>query len=309
MPLNSEQQSNSGKLLVNRYLRAVRYPGFVGARVQAGALRPSHEAGVGDCALLDFSTGLFAVADGSDRDPSASRRFMIMFARMVKSIVHPLALASASASAGRSRTASETSDIKKALSEESERLLCSLPFGTGCTFTGILLLKTAGEITSIVMHTGDSLLISCDISNSEACQFTQDNFWLVGRSRRFFQIETLPVRGSTRLLLATDGLRGLPFPAGSAGADMNKFILDLFKNCSPDEIPDNILNQAGPPAAGRDDTLIISLNPSAFAYLPQCLMLGGTGIHEEKLYREERDRGSLDDEYAPVRSSGETLTI
>ncbi len=88
-----------------------------------------------------------------------------------------------------------------------------------------------------------------------------------------------------------------------------KFILGLFESCSPDEIPDRIFDYAGPPTPGRDDASVIAINPSALVYLPQCLILGGTGIHEEKVFQEERARGSLADRYAPVPSSDECLTI
>ena len=286
------------QLLVNRSLRSVRYPGFIGGRVQGGLTAAPREAGVGDCALFDFTHGVFAVADGSDRDPSASRRFMAMFSRMLKYSVHP--------PAGRALSDSEVSDMVKTLTAETEKLLCSMTFGTGCTFTGVLLLRTVEGMAAIVMHTGDSLLISCDLGACHACQLTVDNFWMVGRSQRFFQIETLPVTDSTRLLLATDGLSAIPFPP-EAGRD--KFILGLFESCSPDEIPDRIFDYAGPPAPGRDDASVIAINPSALVYLPQCLILGGTGIYEEKVFQEERARGSLADRYAPVPSSDECLTI
>ena len=77
----------------------------------------------------------------------------------------------------------------------------------------------------------------------------------------------------------------------------------------PDEVPDRILGNAGPPSAGRDDASVIAVNPSALVYLPQCLILGGTGVYEERLFQEERARGTLADQYSPVRSSDDDLTI
>lgn len=290
--------SHQAQPLLNRYRRALRFPGFVGGRILGGYSSSALQAGVGDCALFDFSSGLFAVADGSDRDPAASRHFMATFSRTIRQLLRN--------SAETILSAREVSNIKEALSAESERLLCSMPFGTGCTFTGVLLLRTPEGISAILMHTGDSLLISCDLQASRACQSTVDNFWLVGRSQRFFQIEIIPVSDSTRLLLATDGLSGIPFPAGTT---RDGFILSLFETCSPDEVPDRILGNAGPPAAGRDDASVIAVNPSALEYLPQLLILGGTGIYEERLFEEERARGSLADRYAPVPSSDENLTM
>ena len=289
---------HQGQLLLNRYRRALRFPGFVGGRILGGYGSSSLQAGVGDCALFDFSSGLFAVADGSDRNPSASRHFLAMFSKTIKQLLHD--------PAGTTRSAREVSNIKETLSAESEKLLCSMPFGTGCTFTGVLLLRTPEGIGAILMHTGDSLLITCDLHTSRACQSTVDNFWLVGRSQRFFQIEIIEVSDSTRLLLATDGLSGIPFPAGTT---REGFILSLFETCSPDEVPDRILGNAGPPSVGRDDASVIAVNPSALVYLPRHLILGGTGIYEERIYQEERARGILDDQYAPVQTSDEAITL
>jgi hypothetical protein len=288
----------SGSLLLNRSLRAVRYPGFVGGRILGGYSSSSLQGGVGDCVLFDFADGLFAVSDGSDRNPADSRHFMVMFSRMLKQSVH--------APAGTIHSAADISDIRECLAAESEKLLCSMPFRTGCTFTGVLLLRTVDGMNAVVMHTGDSLIITCDISDSSACQLTVDNFWLVGRAQRFFQVETLPVSDSTRFVLATDGVSGIPLP-GRAGRE--EFLLRLFKNWGPEEIPDRILGNAGPPSPGRDDASLIAINPSALVYLPQLLILGGTGIYEEKLFQEERGRGLLIDQYIPVPSSDEILTI
>lgn len=288
------------QLLLNRHRRAVRFPGFLGGRISGGngSSKLQVQGGVGDCALFDFTSGLFAVSDGSDRDPSASRHFMLMFSKILKQLMR--------APAGTIFSSAEISAIKEILAAESERLLCSMPFGAGCTFTGVLLLRMAEGVASIVMHTGDSLLINCDLSNSEACQFTRDNFWLVGRSQRFFQIEMLPVSCSTRLVLATDGLRGLSFPAAP---DRDKYFIDLLKKYGPEEIPDMILIDDGPPAPGRDDASLIVINPFALVYLPHCVMLGGTDLHEESLFKEERSRGVMADKYAPVSSSDKFLTV
>ena len=290
--------NRQAQLVLNTCLRAVRFPGFVGGRILGGYGSSTPQGGVGDSALFDFTSGFFAVSDGSDRDPSASRQFMVVFSRMLKQLVR--------APAGTILSAAEISGMKEVLAAESERLLCSKPFGTGCTFTGVLLLRGPGGISAIVMHTGDSLLITCDVGTSRTRQFTIDNFWLVGRSQRFFQIEVLPVEDSTRFLLATDGLNGIPFPAETA---RESFILSLFETYGPDEVPDLILGNASSPSSGRDDASVIAINPSALAYYPQRLILGGTGIHEEKIFQEERARGLLADQYAPISASDEDLTI
>jgi hypothetical protein len=44
---------------------------------------------MGDCLLVDLSWGVFAVADGSERNPSASRTFMEMFSAMLARTIDP----------------------------------------------------------------------------------------------------------------------------------------------------------------------------------------------------------------------------
>jgi len=69
---------------LRRGVRALRAPGFAGARAVAGL----HKTGgfFGDAALLDFATGFFAVSDSPDLNPSASRRIMDRFAAMLGTV-------------------------------------------------------------------------------------------------------------------------------------------------------------------------------------------------------------------------------
>jgi hypothetical protein len=253
----------------------------------------NRQAGVGDCALLDFSKSLFAVADASDRNPSASRDFIVLFAQMMEE--------KALLSAHRTYSAAEVSVLKERLTVESEKLLASLPFRDGCTFTAVLLLQTADGMAAIVIHTGDSLLISFDLDAHTACQITSNNFWMVGRSQRFFQIDNLPICSTTRLLLATDGISDISVPPG---AGREEFILGLFKACGPDALPDRLLGKVDIRPDGWDDTAIIAIDPSAKARFSGCIIIGGTTGLEEGSYQEERSRGMYADRYTPVLLSG-----
>lgn len=277
---------------MNRHRRAVRYPGFLGARVQGKAVGSSCREGVGDCILLDFSKGLFAVADGSDRNPSASRDFMVMFARMIEAQALP--------SDGRVYSTETVSALKRRLIEASGALLASLPFHNGCTFTGVFILKTMDGVTGIVMHTGDSLLIHCDLDAPSAFQYTSDNFWMVGRSRHFFQIGDLSIRRASRILLATDGIGGVPVPPG---VSRDAFILNLFKTCSADEVPDHLFGEGKSCPAGWDDLAIIAIDPYAMTASTECFIIGGTSRSEEEIFQEDVGKGLFADQYAPISTS------
>lgn len=275
-------------VLVNRYKRALRCPGILGARIQEGLTGSSASAGMGDCLLLDFSRDFFAVADGSERNPSASREFMKLFAAMLTRIISP----SGPEVYGKKRART----LKRQVITETDRLLQTLPFGDGCTFTGILLLRTEKGMTGLLFHTGDSLLFFCNVQTGESRQWSKNNFWMVGRTAHLFQVEELPVSLHTRLLLATDGLAHIPFPPSRSREET---ILKLFQTFGPDEIPDRLLEKDEPLSGGWDDTAVIALDPYSLPILSGCFLFGGTSRTEESIFQEEKKQGLYQDRYHP----------
>jgi hypothetical protein len=217
---------------------------------------------------------------------------MVMFARMIEAQALP--------SDGRVYSTETVSALKRRLVEVSEALLASLPFHNGCTFTGVFILRTMDGVTGIVMHTGDSLLIHCDLDAPSAVQYTSDNFWMVGRSRHFFQIDDLSISRASRILLATDGISGVPVPPGTS---REAVILDLFKTCNADEIPDHILGDCKTCPAGWDDMAIIAIDPYAITAIPGCFIIGGTSRSEEEIFQEDVGKGLFADQYAPISLS------
>jgi len=275
-------------LLVNKFKRSLRCPGFLGARLQPGLIGTSLSAGVGDCLLLDFSRGFFAVADGSERNPSTSREFMKMFSTMLTRIISP--------SGQRVYGQKEVNTLKRQLVAESDHLLQTLSFGDSCTFTGLLLLRIKGAMTGLLFHTGDSLLFSCNVQTGESRQWSKNNFWMVGRTPHFFQVEDLPIMPQTRLLLATDGLTNIPFPPSQSREET---IRKLFETSSPEEIPDRLLETNETLSSCWDDTAIIALDPCSRPILSECFLFGGTSQTEEKVFQEEKKQGLYPDRYLP----------
>lgn len=261
-------------LLLNRRRRSVRCPGFLGARVQGGSTGMSSSAGVGDCLLLDFSKGFFAVADGSDRNPSASREFIGMFAKMLAD--------NKALSADGVYLDSEITALKDQFISDAEQLLVTFSFRDSCTFTGILLLRTTESISAVILHTGDSLLISCNLRTRDAFQFTKNNFWMVGRSQHYFQTGELPVNPDTRLLLATDGIGEIPIPAGM---NRENHLLGLFATERIEEIPDHLLDSGESAGSTRDDIAIIAMDPFSMPVQSESFILGGTSDLEERAFQ------------------------
>lgn len=287
--LNPKVHYPAGPVVVNRYKRSIRCSGFLGARVQEGLIGSSSSAGMGDCLLLDFTRGFFAVADGSERNPSISQEFMKIFSTMLTRIIPP--------AGERVYGEKEVKTLKRQLIAESNHLLQALSFGDSCTFTGILLLRTKGPMTGLLFHTGDSLLFSCNVQTGESRQWSKNNFWMAGRTPHFFQVEDRPIMPQTRLLLATDGLTNIP---SSPFQSREEFIRKLFETSSPDEIPDRLIETNETLTSSWDDTAIIALNPYSGQNISGCYLFGGTSQMEEQIFQDKKCQGLYSDRYSPL---------
>lgn len=190
----------------------------------------------------------------------------------------------------------EVKILKRQLIAESDHLLQALSFGDSCTFTGILLLRTKGAMTGLLFHTGDSLLFSCNVQTGESRQRSKNNFWMVGRTPHFFQVEDLPIQSHTRLLLATDGLVNIPFPPS---LNREETLLRLFETSGPEEIPDRLLDRNETLPGGWDDTAIIALDPCSPPISSACFLFGGTSQQQERIFQQEKKQGLYQDRYLP----------
>jgi serine/threonine protein phosphatase PrpC len=278
--------SGANSVFLNRYVRSLRCPESLGASVFNGSAGLSLATGMGDCLYLDFSSGFFAVADGSDRNTSASREFMGMFSRMLAGKLF--------LSFRKCYDAGEIVALKEQLVTEAEKLLVEFSFRDSCTFTGVMFLRTISGIIAVILHTGDSVLISCNLRDKTAQLLTKSNFWMVGRSQHFFQVEEMSVDEDDRLLLATDGLRDIP---AKPGISHEKLILQLFAECGPEDIPDRLSSMRRIVSHGCDDLAIIAINPY---FLPDSygrFIIGGTSTNEERVFQDEKKRGVYPDEY------------
>ncbi|HDP81141.1 MAG TPA: hypothetical protein ENN21_09915 [Spirochaetes bacterium] len=243
---------------LSREVRALRAPGVAGARAVAGL----HKTGgfFGDAALLDFATGFFAVSDSPDRNPSASRRVMDRFAAMLGTVFPD----------GRP-TADGRSWFEKArdaLLGGAESILETIPSHESCTFTGVLVAGNGDETRMILLHTGDSVLLEYAKGSGEVRLLSESNFWMVGRTRRFYQVEELPAGPDCFYILATDGLMqhdlmGQP-PCVLPGG--------LPKPAAVEDLPDGFIHALWD-RQFHDDITMISLAPRGLGDAdPRCFI-------------------------------------
>ncbi len=283
----------AGSICLNPGRRAVRCRGFLGARLRSGILRPQEQRGVGDGILLDFEKGFFAVSDSSDRDPSFSRRFLLRFSEALDGL--------AGIGSGRIFGEAELTALMAEVEARAATVLCEMSSTESCTLTGVLILPTEAGRQGLLLHTGDSLLLKCDLGARNIRRITENNFWMVGRTRRFFQVEYVFLTERTRLLLATDGFSGLQAPESESGV---AFVQRLFDDHPVEEVPDALIDGYDAVARVRDDLALVSLDPSRIFFADRRIVLGGTTNDLERRFQEGLTSGQYRNSYEPMPRTG-----
>jgi hypothetical protein len=276
-------------IFLNQVRRAVRWDGFLGARLRSGSGRPDYLMGVGDCLLLDFGKGFFAVSDSSERNSSSSRIFMLRFAGLLEGL-QDIGLP-------RIWLSDELVKLQAEVEAQSEKILGEMSFTESCTFTGILILRTEKGWQGLILHTGDSLLLQYDLPAKTVRLATKSNFWMIGRTSRFFQVEYVSLSEETRLLLATDGFSYLKTPEPQQRED---FIRQIFEEYPVEKIPDLLIDGYDTKGIAKDDLALISLHPARFTYRNQRIIMGGTTSSHERSYQDGHTAGHYEDLYLPV---------
>jgi len=278
--------------LFNEHRRSVRCPGFLGARVRAGSTG-APQAGVGDAILLHPGKGFFAVGDGSDRNPRAVRRVMERFVEMLDRLPGPLP--------ERMYEKKEAADLRESVLLAAAMMIRDLYPSDGCTFTGVLLFHTEDSgLRGLLFHAGDSLLYRIDTESGEARRLTENNFWFLGRTDRFSQVEEIPLPASSRLLLATDGLATLLPPGEANGTALG----GICSRHPVEEVPDLLLERYDRPGKGLDDAAILCLDPAGRTGGGLPIILGGTGAEEERRRKTRFEGRPPEDRYRTLLPDG-----
>lgn len=278
------------EIYVNRYKRSVQCPGYAGSILRQGFNGTERYSGMGDCILLDFHKGFFAVADGSARQSRASRDFLVRLAEGLQNMDFIR---------GVTDKISDARRLSELLRAETEKIISTVHYTENCTFTGILLVNTEEGRKAIVMHAGDSMLFKYSKDNKIG-QLTENNFWFIGRSEKLYQVELLDIYPGEKLFLTTDGFSDLNFSDISC-------ISHIF-NEEVHVVPDIILERYETHRELYDDIAMISVDPNFNTQCYGIVIAGGTDKKEEELYYSMRCAGKYDDRYFPLNGK-ETNSI
>lgn len=223
-------------------MKSFEYQDLLFAAILPGNKGSTHSA-PGDAVLIDLDLGILAVADGPERNPSASARFLERF--------HALAEASTSFDPG----GHSLDEHFESIVAETNDLLLATSYHENTTFSALII---GGDNRAVLLHTGDSLVYLISGADRRVTQISRSNHFMVGRAPRLFQTEVLTVTGGDLVLLATDGLTDL---ARCHKLPVDRFLLHGLNGGGPRCLSDSIIARSGTVEVDLDDLSIIVADP------------------------------------------------
>jgi len=277
-------------VLFNPRSRSVRWSGIAGACIRTGTISSRDQSGMGDCVLMDFRKGFFAVSDSSNRFPTASRRFLRKLATGLEALPSP--------DPGKIFSLGEFDRLSRSVIDTSEEVLQTIPYTESCTFTGVLVVRTEAGQKGLLVHTGDSRLYEVNPKTRVSRNMTNINFWMVGKSKRFYQVEEIEILPEAMFILATDGVIDL---SSQGRVERHESLADFANRYPVEEIPDRLVEEIDLHQATTDDLVILALDPEQLCSSETTILLGGTDEREESRYRKKCSQDLYEDGYVPIR--------
>jgi len=255
---------------VNPFLRILKMPQAMSGGISTGSDKIRSGYGNGDCLYFDFEHLVFAVADGSERFPWASRDLL---QRLSESL-------------SRSGSPETVRDWKDMMNSD---VYAGQKYQHKTTFSCVALRREGEAVTLIIANGGDSVVTVMDGLTAKISRQTGRNMDFAGRSRRIVEVMEHRVSDrNVRVLLSTDGFddvwrfclrRSL---VGSAREVLERVGLDGIG----EKIFGILKEQRG--RFEYDDVGFILLDPNAVQRLKgRALIMGGTRPFEEECYRQQ----------------------
>src|SRR5512137_495004 len=149
---------------INPLKRTLRVEGALSGSIFTGTDKVRSGYGNGDCLYFDFGHRVFAVADGTERFPWASRDILCR-------------LADSLATAGVPETAAEWKSLI------NRRVYAGQKYQHKTTFSCVAFSGDGDEVTVKVAHGGDSRVVEIDSVTGRALFQTERNMVFAGRSK------------------------------------------------------------------------------------------------------------------------------
>ena len=241
----------------------VRQKGALSALVITGSDKVENGFGNGDCFLLDFSRLIFAVSDGSERYPQASRILLERFAEVISE---------------RDKSP-DISVLKKSI----ETIYGGQKYTHKCTFSCVAFFKNRKEVTVSISSGGDSVVIVADSSDRSIIFKTVPDMNFAGRSKNVPGISTLTLKDRKfRVIIATDGFTEVLNKIGKP--EHGKLPEWLFKGSLCDIAGKFRRRFKTKKLLSYDDIGMIIVDPFSVCRDDKAIVVGGTSPSKEALF-------------------------
>jgi hypothetical protein len=258
----------SDEIMINPVRRMVRLDGGLSACLVTGTEKVRCGYGNGDCMLLDFRRGVFAVADATERFSSSSSHMLHRLERMLSGGYLP----------------SDTAGWSDCFSE----LYLQQEYRHKTTFSCVVLDGSLGGTISVrVISGGDSVVMITD-SEGELLFRTSPDMNFAGRSRNAGTVHSVEINDQgSRILIFTDGLQDfmkqMP-PRGSLSGMPAEFLQDPVDSIA-EKVFEGIRDHEN--RYEHDDIALIALDPfRVTSSAHESIIIGGTTPTEESRFRE-----------------------
>jgi hypothetical protein len=262
---------------INPSKRILKLPGALCGGISTGTDKIRSGYGNGDCLYFDFEHLVFAVADGSERFPWASRDLLN---RLSESL----------AQSGVPDTVSSWKDLI------NTEIYSEQKYQHKTTFSCVAIRPEGEGVSLIITHGGDSVVTLMNCVTGSIIQQTGRDMNFAGRSKDIVDVTQYQTADrDIRVLLSTDGFD-----------DVWKFCMrqsllggasDVFARYSVDNICEMIsgILQENSGRFEYDDIGFIIIDPyRTERIVGTTVIMGGTRPYEEQQYQSEYALGSHD---------------
>ena len=233
--------------------------------------------GNGDCLFFDFDHLVFAVADGTERFPWASRDLL---QRLSESLSR----------AGAPVTAQGWKDLINGEVYSGQK------YQHKTTFSCVAIRSGTGGVDMIISHGGDSSVTVMDSKSGEVYHQTGRDMNFGGRSREIVEVsEHRMTDRNSRVVISTDGFNDLLRYCVSRSILTS--MAELFTAYPVDSIGELIhgIIESNRGMFEHDDIGFVVIDPFLIERIGgHTVIIGGTRPHEEKRFQEEYPRGPYD---------------
>ena len=260
---------------INATKRTLRLKGALSGSLVTGTDKVRSGYGNGDCLYFDFRHRVFAVADGSERFPRASRDILRR-------------LSDALQQAGVPGTAADWRALING------RVYARQKYQHKTTFSCVAVSGDGDDITLTVAHGGDSVALLMDSVGGNIVFQTGRNMDFAGRSPEIVDVVEYRIRDrNLRVVLYSDGFDDLL--RFCVRRSILSSLADAFAVLPVDRIGERI-HRVLEENAGQiehDDIAFMAFDPFHLAGIGEKrVLIGGTQPHEEKRFRSGHENGA-----------------